>query len=529
MIKLFITLNLLLALVISLYLVSVTSLAQSILQPIKESHYQKVGQGTLKLLNRAVEGVSVTEREAIIEELQQQFIYPLALESKDAQAFTPHQLSRLEQGLIVQLEHDHADYLYGYLPNTDLMWAVAFDQTYIADEENTVAGSLYLLRKELEQYPASQQLAALERVKGFFGIEVNLRLRDELALDATQMAKVNRGEILVVFKNDDDEQIYQALSNSPWVIHIGSIHLPWLAKYLNLIVLGILLLMLGLVTLIWVGTLWRELSKIRQAAKHFGDGDYHTRVPYKKYSRLAQLSHAFNVMAEQTQNSIRSHKELTSAVSHELRTPVARMRFSLDMLADSDNEHDRERYIANMNVDMEELDSLLHELLTYARLDQGGNVVNVQDELLDEWLLNTMQSLKPLSGSVVLNWECDSQLHGAVARFDAVLMNRLLSNLVQNAIRHANTQVLVQLSALGEQIILCVDDDGVGIPEQERERLFEAFATQDSSRNKATQGFGLGLAIVKRIIQAHQGQVSIESAPMGGARLCVRWQGLVSP
>lgn len=184
-------------------------------------------------------------------------------------------------------------------------------------------------------------------------------------------------------------------------------------------------------------------------------------------------------------------------MSHELRTPVARMRFSLDMLEETDSPADRQRYVSNMNLDMDELDLLLNELLTYARFDQGTNSLNLQNLSLPEWMDKSVQELRGLTGGIALGWEGNDSSNSELAHFDPVLMSRLLSNLVQNAARYANTRVLISLTQTEQSHQICVDDDGIGIPESDRERLFEAFATRDSSRNKESEGFGLGLAIVK--------------------------------
>ena len=526
MIKLFITLNVLLLVVLVAYMLGVQSFGEFLVRPYQEAHYQTIGRGTFNLLNRSVEGLDDAQRDAKVASLTPHFNYPMALGPRDKQAFSKHEQARLEQGLVVRVEQYGADFLYAYLPDSELMWSVAFDQPHTMDEENTASGTAYMIQQELEQFPADQQPAAMERLKADFGFDLKLVARNELTLGEQDLVKIDAGKLVSVIDGEDDSLLYLKLKNSPWVVYVPNIELPWIAPFINLIIIGVLLLLVALVSLLWIWTLWRNLSQIRRAAERFGEGQYDARVAFKKSSRLAQLSQAFNTMAEQTQSSIRSHKELTSAVSHELRTPVARMRFSLDMLEDSDDEADKARYISNMNTDMEELDSLLNELLTYARLDQGNSAAKLQIEALCPWLDQAMTSLQPLSGSVALTWECDELAKQTTANFDPVLLNRLLSNLVQNAIRYANTRVMVSVSVSGEKVILCVDDDGLGIPVNERERLFEAFATQDSSRSKASDGFGLGLAIVKRIIKAHDGAVEIQDSPLGGARFCVSWAGL---
>jgi len=227
----------------------------------------------------------------------------------------------------------------------------------------------------------------MDKLKERFGLEVALLPIADLSLSEKQMSQLKNGVIVVDNLGDEDrETFYKKMSDSDLVIFIGSLPYPWIKNFISPLMLSLLALVVALTTFFWVWTLWKDITRIRKAAERFGAGDLDVRVPYKKTARLAQLSQAFNNMAEQTQSSIRSHNELTSAVSHELRTPVARMRFSLDMLEESESPEDRSRYVKNMNVDMEELDLLLNELLSYARLDQGNNNLNLQALSIQEWM-----------------------------------------------------------------------------------------------------------------------------------------------
>ena len=524
MIKLFITLNILLFAAVFLYLTNTDSIGQALIGQPKEALYDNTGKGTFHLLNKSVAGLSPEQRDSKLETLKAQFPYPLTLRKLDEKEFTAHQLKRLRSGFIEIKAIDDADHLYGLLPETDLMWDLAIDLSREQDQRNSWAGTFYLIEQALLEHDESQRSTAMEQLKARFGLEVALLPLADVSLSEQQMSQLNSGIIVVDQLGDENnETFYKKMPDSDSVVFIGPLPYPWIKDYISPLMFSLLVLVVALTTLVWVWTLWKDITRIRNAAERFGAGELDVRVPYKKTARLAQLSQAFNNMAEQTESSIRSHKELTSAVSHELRTPVARMRFSLDMLEESDSPEDRLRYVANMNVDMDELDLLLNELLRYARFDQGNNSLNLQALSLPAWMAATVDGLRGLTGGVSLGWEGENFTDNELAHFDPVLMSRLLSNLVQNASRYANTRVLISLSETDLEHQICVDDDGEGIPESDRERLFEAFATRDTSRNKESEGFGLGLAIVKRIIDAHQGTVEIHDSPLGGAQFCVRW------
>jgi len=524
MIKLFITLNILLFSAVFLYLVNSDSIGEALISQPKEALYDNTAKGTLYLLNKSVSGMQPEQREARLAELKAQFPYPLELQKLDEEDFSAHQLKRLRSGFVEIKEIDEADHLFGLLPETDLVWDFSIDMSHEQDMRNSWAGTFYLIEQALLEHAEANRPEAMKRLQERFGLDIALMSPTDLTLSKQQKAQLKNGLIAIDNLGDEDrETFYKKMPDSEAVIFIGSIPYPWIKGFINPLMLSLLLLVVALTTFLWTWTLWKDITRIRKAAERFGEGEHDVRVPYKKTARLAQLSQAFNNMAEQTQSSIRSHKELTSAVSHELRTPVARMRFSLDMLEESDDADDRQRYVANMNVDMNELDLLLNELLTYARFDQGTNSLNLQALLLPEWLDKTVQDMRSLMGGVALGWERDNSSNSELAHFDPVLMSRLLSNLVQNAARYANTRVLISLTETENDHQICVDDDGMGIPEGDRERLFEAFATRDSSRNKDSEGFGLGLAIVRRIVDAHQGTVEIHDSLLGGAQFCIRW------
>jgi signal transduction histidine kinase len=284
-------------------------------------------------------------------------------------------------------------------------------------------------------------------------------------------------------------------------------------------------LSIALMLFLWVRPFWSSLIKIKQAADEFGAGNYSARIPYKKRSAIAKIAQAFNRMAEQTQRSIHSHKELTSAVSHELRTPVARMRFALEMLSETDNKKDQQRFIKDINTDIDDLDLLLEELLTYARFDRQDSVIKRSKEPLIPWISNSMEKLMPLANHKSLSYQIDDIDRHETTNIDARLMSRVLDNLVQNGLRYAHQQVKVTLTKNNGDYLLVVEDDGKGIPEEDRTQLFDAFSRLDSSRDRASGGFGLGLAIAKRIVVEHQGELSIGDSALGGAQFEVQFSG----
>jgi signal transduction histidine kinase len=278
--------------------------------------------------------------------------------------------------------------------------------------------------------------------------------------------------------------------------------------------------------LLCVYPFWRNLKKILAAAGSFGEGDLSTRVQIKQHSALMPVAGAFNRMADRIQQLINSHRELTRAVSHELRTPLARIRFSLEIQDGAGSIEERRRHKEGMQKDVDELETMIAELLTYARFDSRLPGLHQEPLPLMPWLREICAYLAVELESVRFNLRAVEVSDTFTAYLDPRHMGRAVSNLLCNAARYAHAQVDLSVECADNRISLHVDDDGPGIPEAARERVFEPFMRLDESRNRESGGFGLGLAIVQRIAEWHGGHASVTQSPLGGARFTLQWAGL---
>ncbi|MGB1465512.1 MAG: sensor histidine kinase, partial [Alcanivorax nanhaiticus] len=138
-------------------------------------------------------------------------------------------------------------------------------------------------------------------------------------------------------------------------------------------------------------------------------------------------------------------------------------------------------------------------------------VVELCEQLRDE--------LETIRGETSISVECDLPMLEVEA--DERYLHRVLQNLVTNALRYAGSSIVMRIESGDSQVVIHVDDNGPGIPEHERERVFKPFARLDKSRHRASGGYGLGLSIVKRIVDWHGGEIRVEESPEGGARFTV--------
>jgi signal transduction histidine kinase len=204
-----------------------------------------------------------------------------------------------------------------------------------------------------------------------------------------------------------------------------------------------------------------------------------------------------------------------------MRTPLARIRFALAVIGNKASDAEREE-LAAVGEDVQEIDGLIATMLNYARLDHPDTHMNLQEIPAEPWLRRTVE--KSRLPEIDVEIRTDERLVNL--QMDERLMTLALSNLLVNACRHANGKVEVILGQSSGHYRLQVEDDGEGIPETDRVRVFKAFTRLDGSRNRDTGGSGLGLAIVARIASLHGGGAAAgHSDALGGARMSISWPG----
>ena len=270
--------------------------------------------------------------------------------------------------------------------------------------------------------------------------------------------------------------------------------------------------------LLWLRPHWRDLERLKSTAARIGQGQLSERTQISPRSNIYSLASAFDTMAQDIENLLNQQRDLLNAVSHELRTPLTRLDFGLALaLCDDLPPASRERLQVLVG-HIRELDGLVLELLSFSRLQNPALVPERIEVSLAEFIDSILGSFDEEleTPEIVL----DVLLQGAEERFalDPRLTARALQNLLRNAMRYCDRRIQVGVSLTAKGCGMWVDDDGIGIPEQERERVFEPFYRLDRSRDRATGGFGLGLAISRRALEAQGGTLNVEQSPLGGAR-----------
>ncbi len=386
-----------------------------------------------------------------------------------------------------------------------------------------VKGVFYMVRVDLNRYPQSQWSDRMATIAPNFGYPLSLKPLAGIDLNTAGHRQLASNMIVV---HQDSEMFYQQLDGSQWVVALGPVADPEADMvWLDFIIWAAVIVVVGVLTLMWALPFGRKLHKISTAALAFGNGQLESRANVPKRSILAPLANAFNRMAERIQQLINSQKELTNAVSHELRTPISRIRFSLEMLDGAASVADRKHYLSEINKDVDELNDLVTESLTYARFEHSTPRLEWSPCVLEPWVQQIVLTVPKGSLNIEIRIKNSLSMPDREVYLEPRYMHRALLNLIQNAVSHANRRVEITLAEEGDTCQIHVDDDGAGIPEPDRIRVFQAFTRLDASRSRESGGYGLGLAIVHRVAAWHGGDVGVSQAPLGGARLTICWPG----
>lgn len=394
-----------------------------------------------------------------------------------------------------------------------------------SDNEYTVrlaTGPLKIIIERLLMKQESQWKQELAHMSLTFNLPLTLLTLDTVDLEQQDLKNLT-AQKTIVFSEPYLKHMYIRIENTNYVLQVGPFDHPLLIKYIPQVFIFVLGLLMGLLIWLLLRPVWHDLRKLQTASHNFGEGQFQSRVNFSKHSPIKTILHAFNGMAAHIQQLIASQKELTRAVSHELRTPVSRLQFSLEMLEETKDKTARKRYLQEMNTDLDELDDMLSELLSYARMDRKHDIIEYTPVVLADWLQRQAMHLKRDCNQKTLEVTHNGLPQQAVSCMDPKLMSRALNNLVRNACRYADQYVHINLSHHNGKYQLNVDDDGPGIPPENHEKIFEPFTRVDSSRNRDSGGYGLGLAIVQQIAEAHQGRITVIASRLGGVNFLINW------
>jgi signal transduction histidine kinase len=393
-------------------------------------------------------------------------------------------------------------------------------------------GTITLIEDELFRHPRREWQKTIKSLDEKFSYRLGIveRMTLDRKLTADQVNKLDAGDIAI---DHDGDIMYHRLGTSSQVLVVGPLaanrnpelkdRLP-LELRLRLLTWSLIGVIFAVALWFWIRPVWRDLEALRQTARDLGDGHFDARSPAARTQLFAPLSDTMNSMAERIRQLLATHRELSCGISHELRTPIARMRFALEMLSETDERAERERLWAMMEADLDELDQLIDTSLTYARFEREAPEAHLSTVKFAEWLADEVDAVRLLGRQLEVSVDTEKLPENLCVDLDRKAMPYALRNLLRNAFKYAAKRISVNAEMAGNNILIHVDDDGIGIPPEEREHIFSAFTRLDRSRDRSTGGYGLGLAIARRVLELHGGTATADASPLGGARFTLTWK-----
>ncbi len=277
------------------------------------------------------------------------------------------------------------------------------------------------------------------------------------------------------------------------------------------------------------GTITNRIHLLKGAAEKLSEGDLKTRVSVRGRDEVAALAQAFNQMAGQLEAADKKQRELERMradlitwVGHDLQTPLASIRAILEALQDKvvDDPETITRYLNTAQRDVRSLSVLIDDLFQMAQLDTGGIPLDRAPSSLADLISDTLESFSELASRQQVKLEGSVEPGIDPVNMDTQRIGRVLNNLVGNALRHtpAEGEVKVYARRTGIGVEVTVSDSGEGIRAEDLPHVFESFYRGEKSRSRSTGGAGLGLAISRGIVQAHGGDIHVQSEPGRGSQ-----------
>lgn len=390
----------------------------------------------------------------------------------------------------------------------------------LAADNPSQAAALAVVEAQLRSVPHDERQRFVADLAPKTGVDLELFEQHDIAGGDT-LARLARGELALMSANDGRAWLLKRLDGDGRVLAFNYAVPETQHGLLDWLLALSFYAAIALVIMTWLWPLTRDLRRLERATTNFGNRNWVFDADIKPGSPVRPLAEAFRRMAARIDSLIGSHQDMSNAVSHEIKTPLARMRFEIEMARTAASPDKLAEHMNNINTDIAELNAFVTATLDYAILERAQVALNIAEHDFT-LILPAVTESAGRSAQPGLSLRCEVQNSATRVSCDAHLMETVLRNLLYNAMRYARREIRVTFLVQPGIYSLHVDDDGPGIPEADRQRVFGSFV-QLGERSGNKVGYGLGLAIVKRVVEWHGGTASVSESALGGARFCIQW------
>ena len=374
------------------------------------------------------------------------------------------------------------------------------------------------LSQQLNQVSPEEIPQETTKFSQFFQMDLTLKNADNIALPRTLSSKLSQdGGLLLA--SESGAYLLKSIKGYPEkILQLNLPPEPVKNQDLDLFLTVALYVGVCGILILWSLPLTRRIYLLNAAAAKFGKGDFQVRVPKSRFSYITMLEDSFNRMAGQIETLVADNKMLASSLSHDIRTPMACLRFGVDAALDTEHMEKKDLYLNRMDNELTRMEDMTSAFLEYAGLERHGLHLKITTVEVNGILASIIEDSKSLAEqhNITINAKypeqkitCDIDFHWCY---------RAIQNLVSNAFQYAGSQVLLTLSTADNKVIITVEDDGQGIPEDKQKSIFAPFVKLDQNRSREQGHFGLGLAISAKVMDWHQGSINAaNSTTLSGA------------
>lgn len=387
-----------------------------------------------------------------------------------------------------------------------------------ASINDMVKGATYLMRtlilNTLKTLPMSKWEEALDKLQ--LQYQIPLTLTSININNISHKARNNLIDNDVVYDIPTDEKpittVYFKIPGSDKIITVGPINYPYFSLRLSeiqiyFVITITLLTIFAVVILTWLFS--RNSAKIYRLTQEYSQGHFNYDVHLNRISTLRGVYENVVAMGNKINVLMQSQQNMARFVAHEVRTPLYTIQLALDSLKKLKAQSGEEQeHIESIEEDIQELNQLIHTFLLYSQSTTHELKINKELLNLRQWLENLLKSHQSYEVNVLFNYQ---QSDNELLFFDPKLLYHAVTNLISNALKHAHKEILINVEYQNKSVIIRIDDDGPGVPEQDREKIVEPFTTLDAS-DTTGKHIGLGLSITKSILSLHGGTLSINDS-----------------
>ncbi|MCX7124220.1 MAG: HAMP domain-containing sensor histidine kinase [Gammaproteobacteria bacterium] len=417
-------------------------------------------------------------------------------------------------------------FVYKRIGNT--MWAIKLplgESTYTL-VLSSIKWMINIIDIELSHHAQKNWPLVLRQLEKQFDIGLKLESEKNFLIPLSIKNQLKTHEIAFAHHPSVDHIsiVYVSLKNSHAILKIGPFDRMPATKQFSVFqhyYFWIFSIITILIVVFLTKIFSRNVKKIDDLTTRFSQGEFNYYTSISRFSVLKGIHTNVITMGNKINALMKSQQNMTRFVAHEVRTPLSTMQLALDALNKENNLSDSSKNnILSIQEDIQDLNKLISYFLLYSQSTSHELKLKKESLCLYTWLEKLIEHYK--SSTIKISLTVPDKEKNTIINFDPNLLKHAVNNLITNALKYADKEVIISLNIINNTVEIGVNDDGPGIPKSERENVFKAFTTLDSNQTFGKH-IGLGLAIAKAIVDLHGGSLMIsKSSLLGGSRFVIQ-------